>query len=251
MFSLLLRPPAASDEDLLVADLWECGTLGIVGRDECLQAFFDHSQDPAALLDRFAVFQPELRQEADVDWEQKTRDAWPPLPIGQKLYLVAPWNTEPAPEGRLRLEIEPGMACGTGRHPATQLCLEALEALVRPGMLVVDVGTGSGILAQAAVLLGARRAIACDIDGDAVAIAARRLPGCVFTGPAEAVRSGSADLIVANIDAAVIEAIGPELARIRRGDSSMILSGFREDDLPEGFNARQVFTREGWTCLAV
>lgn len=249
MFSLLFRV-LPDNEDLLVADLWECGTLGIVTRDDSLQAFFDSSEDPAPLLARFASFRPDVEQEANVDWEQKTRDAWPPLPLGHKLYLVAPWNTEMAPEGRLRLEIEPGMACGTGRHPATQLCLEALERQVRPGMQVIDIGTGSGILAKAATLLGAGRAVGCDIDYDAVAIAQGRVPQ-VFTGSADAIRSGSADLIVANIDAAGIEAIARELARIRRAGAAMILSGFREDDQPEGFPAREVFTREGWACLVV
>jgi ribosomal protein L11 methyltransferase len=67
---------------------------------------------------------------------------------------VAPWSEQAAPPGRVRLEIEPGMACGTGRHPATQLCLEAMERFVRPRSRVVDIGTGSGILARAATLLG-------------------------------------------------------------------------------------------------
>ena len=249
MFSLLFRSPA--DEDLLVAELWESGTLGIATCAEGLQAFFDSSQDVSPLLARFAADRPELKHEPDTDWEQKTREAWPALAIGRRLYLVAPWNTEPAPGHRLRLEIEPGMACGTGRHPATQLCLEALETVVRPGMLVVDVGTGSGILSKAATLLGAGSAIGCDIDYDSVAIAAGRLPGHVFAGSADAVRSGSADLIVANIDAWAIETISEELARIRKPGAPMILSGFREDDLPQGFDARESLRRDGWAGLIV
>jgi ribosomal protein L11 methyltransferase len=247
LFSLLFRG-APADDELLVAELYECGTSGIQALDDGLRAFFDPSHDASTLLARFAAFQPELRIEPETDWEQQTRDAWPPLCIGQRLYLVAPWNTEPAPDGRIRLEIEPGMACGTGRHPATQLCLEALEGLVRPGMLVADIGTGSGILGHAALVLGARCVVGCDVDSDTVSIAAARLPGHVFTGSAEALRSGSADLLVSNIDAAVLEALAPEFERIRKPGAPLILSGFREDDLPRGFLAGRALGREGWTC---
>ncbi len=73
---------------------------------------------------------------------------------------------QPTPPGRLRLEIYPGMACGTGRHPATQLCLQAIERYVRPGARVLDVGSGSGILSDAARLMGAASVIGCDIDPD-------------------------------------------------------------------------------------
>src|ERR1700691_2629248 len=93
------------------------------------------------------------------------RDAWPPLCVGERFYLVAPWHAAvQAPAGRMRLEIYPGMACGTGRHPATQLCLQAIERYVKPGAQVLDVGSGSGILSDAARLLGAGVVIACDVD---------------------------------------------------------------------------------------
>jgi ribosomal protein L11 methyltransferase len=141
------------------------------------------------------------------------------------------------------------MACGTGRHPATQLCLEALERYVRAGATVLDVGTGSGILAQAAALLGAGRVLGCDVDRESVAIAARRRSLNLFVGSAGAMRSGSADVIVANIDAGTIESLAPEFQRVRKPGSSLILSGFTCFDLPEGFTPRETLEREEWTCL--
>jgi ribosomal protein L11 methyltransferase len=248
LFSLLLRP-TPDDEDLLIGELWECGVSGISEEAEGLRAFFEPPAEAAALMQRFARFEPAFRDEAPADWVQATRDAWPPLLIGERLYLVAPWWESETPPGRLRLEIEPGMACGTGRHPATQLCLEALERYVRAGATVLDVGTGSGILAQAAALLGAGRVLGCDVDRESVAIAARRRSLNLFVGSAGAMRSGSADVIVANIDAGTIESLAPEFQRVRKPGSSLILSGFTCFDLPEGFTPRETLEREEWTCL--
>jgi ribosomal protein L11 methyltransferase len=232
-----------------MAELSDAGTAGIVEEDGCIRAFFEDDCDTARMLDRFAEFEPELRQELNIDWEQASREAWPPLLIGRRFFLVAPWSDEPTPEGRLRLEVYPGRACGTGRHPATQLCLEALEKYVRPGDRVLDVGTGSGILSAAAALLGAGMVIGCDVDHDAVEIARERVHLPLFTGSPDAVCSNWADVVVANIDSATIERIAPELARVRRPDSTLILSGFPEWDLPEGFSVRKILQREEWRCL--
>ena len=169
--------------------------------------------------------------------------------IGRRFFLVAPWSDAPAPSGRLRLEIYPGMACGTGRHPATQLCLEALEDYVRPGDLVLDVGSGSGILSAAAALLGAARVIGCDVDHDAVKIARERVRQPLFTGSADAVRSHWADIVVANIESATIERLASELQRVRKPDSTLILSGFAEGDLPKGPAVKRMLQRDQWRCL--
>jgi len=223
--------------------------VGIVEEDGRLRAFFDDDSSHAGLLNRFAAFAPELRQEPSTDWAQIARDAWPPLLIGRKFLLVAPWSDEPTPAGRLRLEIYPGMACGTGRHPATQLCLEALEEYVHPGDRVLDVGTGSGILSAAAALLGAGLVVGCDVDHDAVNIARERVHLPLFTGSADAIVSNWADVVVANINSATIEQLAAEFARVRKPDSTLILSGFPEWDLPEGVAAKKILKREEWRCL--
>ena len=248
MFSLLLHSPPGR-EDYLIAELSDENTTGIVEEDGGIRAFFEDECDPSRLLDRFAEFSPELRQEPSVNWAQATREAWPPLLIGQTMFLVSPWSDEPTPDDRLRLEIYPGMACGTGRHPATQLCLEAMEQYVRAGDRVLDVGAGSGILSAAAALLRAGHVVGCDVDHDAVEIARERVRLPLFTGSADAVRSQWADVVVANIDSATIERLAPELARVRRPDSTLILSGFPEGDLPEGFAVKKTLRREEWRCL--
>jgi ribosomal protein L11 methyltransferase len=249
LFSLLLHPPP-DREDLLIAELHECGTTGITEEPAGLRAFFDSDQDTSALALRFAEFRPELREEQPVDWEQLTRDAWPPLCVGERFYLVAPWDADIAiPPGRLRLPIYPGMACGTGRHPATQLCLRAIERCVRPDARVLDVGSGSGILSDAARLMGAASVIGCDVDSDAVRIASERVHIPMFVGSADAMRSQWADVVIANIDAATIERIAGELDRVRKSESTLILSGFPEWDMPEGFAPKQTLQLEEWHCF--
>ena len=248
MFSLLLRCAPAL-EDKLTAELWEAGTTGIVDEPGGLRAFFEESADQRQLLRQFAVYAPELRREQAVDWEQVSRDAWPPLLIGERFFLVAPWRDDPIPGGRLRLEMTPGMACGTGHHPATQLCLEAMERYVRPGATVLDVGAGSGILSAAAQLLGAGLIVACDIDVEAVAIARDRLTGPVFVGSADAVQSGFADVIVANISSAAVEELEGEFKRVQKTDGALILSGFPRWDSPQGYSPKETLHREGWSCF--
>jgi ribosomal protein L11 methyltransferase len=244
VFSILFHP-APQREDELFVELWEIGTQGIIEEEVGIRAFFDESADPVALLLRFVEYLPELRQEAITDWSQVSRDAWPPLEIGERFFLVAPWSIDPTPAGRLRLEINPGMACGTGRHPCTQLCLEAIEKYVQHGDSVADIGTGSGILSAAALLVGAGRAVGADVDPEAVRIAG----ALMFVGSADAIRSSSADVVIANIDAATIERIAPELARVRKPASTLILSGFPEEDVPEGFQPKETLRLDGWLCL--
>ena len=171
------------DRDLLIAELWEQGSAGIVELNpETVRSFFEGSLSRSVLLRMFPGAR--LREEEERDWVQSSRDLLQPMEVGQRFFLVPEWRDDPAPAGRFRIVINPGMAFGTGVHETTRLCLEALENFLRPGMRVLDVGTGSGILAKAARLLGAGTVIACDTDPVAVEIAAsercrlRRLGGC-------------------------------------------------------------------------
>src|SRR3954468_22170834 len=133
--------------DSLLADLWEAGTCGVVEGNGFVEAFFEDHEAAASFAN------PTMA--ADRDWVQETEDAGPPILVGEKFFVVAPGRKEPTPPGRFRLEINPGMQCGTGQHPCTRLCLEAMERIIRPGDRVLDVGTGSGILSIAAKMLGA------------------------------------------------------------------------------------------------
>ena len=157
-------------------------------------------------------------------------------PVGKRFFLAPPWCDQPTPAGRFGSRSIRGWPADR-RHPATQLALEAIERHIRPGDAVADIGTGSGILAAAAALVGAGRVVACDVDPDAVRIAHERVQLPMFVGSAGAIRSAWADVVIANIDAATIE----DLRRNSRGSGSrnrmLILTGFPEsgDDSREAF----------------
>ncbi len=219
MFSLEIETNAEG-RDLLIADLWEQGSCGIAEPEgHYVRAFFEDSADRDALLARYRG--AAIREEEDRDWVQSARDLWQPMEVGARFYLVPEWRDDPAPPGRFRIAVNPGMAFGTGVHETTQLCLEASEEFLKPGTRVLDVGTGSGILRHAAQLLGAGKTYACDIDPVAVEIA-----GDAFVGSVDAVASRCMDLAMANISPEAIMALAPDLLRVLRPGGILLASGF-------------------------
>ncbi len=231
--------------EALIGELYERGTTGILELGSGVRAWFDSDVDLSDLIERY---DGEIIPEDTEDWVRRTEESFPPLPIGERLWLVPPWYKGPPPPGRMRLEINPGLACGTGWHECTQMCLELLEERLRPGDSVLDVGTGSGILSVAADLLGAGGVLACDLDADTVAIARERIGGRVFRGTADAVRSAIFDIVIANISRPVIEAILPDLRRACRDKGTLILSGFQT--LPELGDVLEIRERWGWCAAA-
>jgi len=208
------------DRDLLIAELWEQGSAGIVELNpQTVRSFFEDDVNRAGLLKLFPGARQ--REEEARDWVQSARDLLQPMAVGRRFFLVPEWRDDPAPEGRLRIAVNPGMAFGTGVHETTRLCIEALEDYLRPGMSVLDVGTGSGILAKAARLLGAGIVMACDTDPVAVQIA-----GEGFVGSVDAVAAGAADLVLANISPEAIESLAGDLLRVRKAGGVLLASGF-------------------------
>ena len=246
MFSLEIECDP-EDRELLIADLWDHHSAGIAELSAArVRAFFEDSEDYSQLLQLFPG--STLRIEEPRDWVQAARDLLQPMEVGARFFLAPAWRDDPTPAGRFRIVVNPGMAFGTGAHETTRLCLEALEEFVKPGASVLDVGTGSGILAQAAALLGAGKVYACDTDPVAVQIA-----GSGFVGSVDAVAPAAVDVVVANINPEVIVRIAPDLVRVLRPGGVLLASGLELSEvtpvkaaLPP---AREVRQKAGWALI--
>lgn len=234
MFSLYLEC-GQEEKDQLIAELWDRGSSGITEVDlpagACaLRAFFDDDGVAPGLVLEFSAWSARSEAEQPRDWIAEARAKLQPACVGTRFFLVPEWLDDAPPPGRFRIEVNPGMAFGTGAHESTQLCLEALEGEVHPGQAVLDVGSGSGILSVAAQMLGARPVIACDIDPVTVELAKQPL---AFIGTAGAIRTRSVDLAVANISPETIIVLAPELIRVLRAPGRLIVSGFETSEVAD------------------
>lgn len=181
-----------------------------------------------------------LREE---DWETSWKAYFKPIRIGGHFLIKPTWESVDILEGDIVLELDPGMAFGTGTHPTTTLCLRTLEGVVKPGQRVFDLGTGSGILAIAAAKLGAK-VDAVDLDSVAIRVAQENvdLNGVndrvrVVRGDLGTMLTGQADVVIANIIADVILILLSDLKRLLHPDGEFLASGIienRAEDVEEG-----------------
>lgn len=188
------------------------------------------------------------------DWSSSWKVHFKPLRIGTRLLIVPTWEDVVEVPGDLVLRIDPGMAFGTGGHETTRLCLELLEQLTENGVTVsspslLDLGTGSGILAMAASLLGCGRILALDIDPDAVTVACENLALNNLSGAIECgttpleLLTEKFDIILANILAEELVRLAPYLAGRLHPGGALILSGIlaeKEQLVRQGFNQLQL-----------
>ncbi|THF88244.1 50S ribosomal protein L11 methyltransferase [Deinococcus sp. KSM4-11] len=236
--------------------LWDAGATGLEERAGSIRAYFDGRTDlPAEVADG------EWRQEADQDWLAEFKANLKPVTAG-RVTIVPPWLTAEVPAGQLPLIIEPGMAFGTGHHATTRMAVEALSALNLQGQRVLDVGTGSGVLAIAAALLGAQAALGVDIDPQTIPIARENaeingVPRAVVTFlegtlgsdlPEHAAPDGIFDVLVANLYAELHDLLAGEyLAHLQPG-GSLVLTGILVGKLPL---VQDALDREGVTDVLV
>jgi ribosomal protein L11 methyltransferase len=262
MYSLRLKC-TADEVDQLSGELWEAGTAGIreleEGEGVVLIAGFETNAERVELLKRFAASPAQWTQEDATDWVAETKRAWPARLIGERIFVAPAWCEDETPAGRVRVVHNPGLACGTGEHPCTQLALAAMEQANVTSKTVVDIGTGAGLLAIAALRLGACAAVGVDTDEAALSAARENfrlndLPSALIAGSAECLRDGCAAVTVANISGTVLLSVGDDLLRICEAGGRLILTGFTKDELAaieQTFGSGAVTSCDEWRCLDV
>ena len=199
-----------------------------------------------------------VREVEEQDWVRVTQSQFEPIHIGEHIWVVPSWHDAPEPDAVV-LELDPGLAFGTGSHPTARLCMEWLEQHVQPGERTLDYGCGSGILAIVAKKLGAGETVGVDIDPNAVEAsrynAERNHVEATFALPDDA-PEGTFDLVVANILSNPLKLMAAMLcARVRPG-GRLILSGVLErqaEEVAAAYASAIPLTvwraRDGWVCL--
>lgn len=198
------------------------------------------------------------------DWLNNWKKYFHPIEVGEKLLIRPSWYESYDPKGRTVLNLDPGVAFGTGTHETTRLCLEAMEKYLKESDEVLDVGCGSGILAVGALLLGAKRAVGVDIDEMAVKTARENAELNGVSDKIEIIHgnltdkvSGKYNLVLANIVADAIMLLSEDIREYMADDAVYIMSGIidtRVDEvlaaLESSFEVIDKLCENGWYCLA-
>ena len=207
----------------------------------------------------------------ETDWEESWKDNYPPQEIGEKIVVTPYWRAGEE-TNRLKVILDPGLTFGTGAHPSTQMVVETMEEVVRPGFRCLDLGSGSGILSIAALRLGAETAVGIDIDPKAEDIARENAAYNGYGSPAFTALTGNVtedadlmqqlakdeyDLILVNIVADVIIGLSPVLPNFLTEKSTLICSGILDVRLQDvltalekaGLTVTRVKEKEDWRCV--
>ncbi len=251
-----------------------------LANDPVLKAYFIYPENAENLclavqqtLAKLSGIYPELaetrldyRQLADHDWASDWQQHFPPFKVGNRLVIHPSWIDWPTSGGEVVLTLDPGQAFGTGTHATTGLCLEALANLFEsssPPQQILDVGTGSGILAMAGAALGATEVMACDIDSEACKVATENVLKNQLTQqititdhPLDEI-PGQYDLVLANILATENIRLADQLVDRLATQGCLVLSGIlieQEQQVVDGFadfplTLLTTSHREEWTCI--
>ena len=252
----------AEDQPIFEPDL---GTTPLWSQTHLLALFYGDT-DAAALEQRVQLLANGLVYEVerleDQEWERSWMDNFQPMRFGQRLWIVPSWHEAPEPAA-VNLLLDPGLAFGTGTHPTTSLCLQWLDGEPVQGLQVLDFGCGSGILAIAALLLGAERAVGTDIDVQALeasrenanrnGIDPARFPLYL---PAD-LPTEQADVVVANILAGPLVGLAEQITRLTRIGGRLALSGILAEQAEDVraayagcFDLEPTATLDGWVRIS-
>ena len=249
------------DEELLAKDRTQAKVhMYISCEDNPLEAVSKISE---MLKEANIDFQVDSLDCNDEDWLNNWKQYFQPSPVGEKLLIRPTWRKNYDPEGRIVINLDPGLAFGTGTHETTRLCLEVLEKIVKEDTTVLDVGCGSGILGIASLLLGGKSAVGVDIDPMAVKTAKENAVlnnvedrFTAIEGNFTEKVSGKFDIVVANIVADAIIFLSQGVKSFMKEDSVYIMSGIIDtrvdeviEEVSENFEITQKLFLNGWYCL--
>ncbi len=261
--------------------------MGLTGCETCITVYLPGNSQGADMLlsvramlselkatdmgNAYGRLEAELSNIREEDWANNWKQYFKPIKVGQKLVIKPSWEELDDAQDRIILEIDPASSFGTGQHHTTRLCLELLEKSMKQGDTILDLGCGSGILSIGAMLLGAERAVAVDIEENSAATAKENslknnIPddkyttycGNIITDTALADKiDGKYNIIAANIVADVLIAMKDFFARYLADDGVLIISGIIEIRMDEvvnavesaGFKMTESNISEGWAAV--
>ena len=279
----------SSHAELLSDELMEVGALSTAIEDAYAgtdkeQPIFDEPNEPSAEIweqsliiamfdaetdvDAAVALLPEnmrpvkeaytVTEVADQDWVKLTQSQFDPIHVSDRLWITPTWHEAPT-DGSINIELDPGLAFGTGSHPTTFLCLRWLDANMPQGASVLDYGCGSGILAITAAKLGAGKVVGVDIDKQAIRAShdnATQNQVNIEVYLPDAQPEGQFDVVVANILANPLRMLGQMLAGRVKTDGQIVLSGILAEQIEEisalyqqWFDMKPATIQDGWACL--
>lgn len=240
-------------KDILIADLFEAGTTGVSETELpdgqwTLQASFDTAEAATG-------FGVEVQTD-DTDWVTISHMAWKSRLVGERFFFTPSWSDEPTPEGRWRIHYQDGAACGSGEHPSTRHSLIAIEEYLKPGMSVLDLGCGAGLLSLGAKLLGAGTIIGVDVETDSCHLTRQLAAVPVVQGMPDCLAPETFDLVAANISATVLVNFADDILGAVKPGGRLILAGF---GIEEATLVKKVFalgalserTEGEWSCIVL
>lgn len=259
---------------------WDFADLNILeygGEAAVVKAYFSESENEANIVKYINEKIVEIREMGievgegkvlsvvvkEEDWANNWKKYYKPTSIGRNMLIKPEWEEYEAKDGEIVIEMDPGMAFGTGTHETTRMCIEAIEKYTTEDTLIYDIGTGSGILAIAASKLGANKVVGVDIDPVAVDAAKQNVKLNntenveILLGNLTEVLSGKADLVVANIIAEIIVVLLNDIKLFLKEDGYFISSGIIKDKkamveeklVQEGFEIVESNIEGEWVCI--
>jgi ribosomal protein L11 methyltransferase len=220
--------------------------------------------DLRAAMDDYPAVQLTAKPLYEQDWSVSWREFFGVVETGGRIVVVPTWIDHEVKSGQIEVKLDPGQAFGTGHHETTRLCLAALDGLARPGITMLDVGTGSGVLSIAAAKLGVPRIVAIDIDPIAAEIARRNCDSNgigaeveISAGTLTAEHAGRYELVVSNISTPANTALAAAFGRVVKPEGDLVLSGILTQDgesviaamEAQGFERVSIAEERDWCCI--